>query len=152
MERDNPRRIAVGEGPYRLDLGCGNNCLPGHIGADYHDYGQAIVWDLEEGIPLPDGTVEAIHSSHFFEHIREDRLSQVWREIVRVCQHEADVTIIVPHANEYEAYYATHVSFWTEQKMKGLAHGTECNSDRIMLLRTERRGIELVGYFKVLKS
>ena len=55
MERYVVKRIVFDSLPLKVGLGCGQNCRPGYIGADFHDYGQGIVWNLEEGIPLPEG-------------------------------------------------------------------------------------------------
>lgn len=103
----------------RVDLGCGPACLPGYVGLDREDYGQAYVRDLAQGLPWSDGTVSVVHCAHVLEHLPPGEA--VWwalAEIWRVCHDGAEVTIRVPHADTPEAAWPAHASRWTEDSLR----------------------------------
>jgi predicted SAM-dependent methyltransferase len=56
-------------GPVRLHLGCGWARKDGWVNVDLFATSADIAWDLRHGIPLPDGTVEAIFHEHMLEHL-----------------------------------------------------------------------------------
>jgi hypothetical protein len=65
--------------PRALDLGSGPCPAPGFTGVDLcagEVSGSVVVWDLTDGSPWPfdDESVEALHCSHFIEHIPRDRV------------------------------------------------------------------------------
>lgn len=82
--------------PRRLDLGCGANKRAGFTGIDILPLpGVDIVRDVDRhGLPFSDGTIAAVHSAHFLEHVRD--LVFVMNEIHRVCTDGAIVTLVVP--------------------------------------------------------
>lgn len=123
--------------PVRLDLGCGKNKIDNFVGMDELDFGQEIVWDATEGIPLPNDSVEALHSSHFFEHIRWEDVQTVLDDIVRVCKNGSRLTIIVPHSETKEAHYLCHRSLWNER----VAEGIVADHPNLSLESTGRNGI-----------
>jgi hypothetical protein len=52
------RRLPILTFPIKLDLGCGEFPKEGFTRLDINDFGQEIMWDATEGLPLPDNTVE----------------------------------------------------------------------------------------------
>lgn len=54
-----------------LDIGCGENKMPGTVGMDYREMpGVDIVWDVTKfPWPLPTGSIRAAMSNHLIEHI-----------------------------------------------------------------------------------
>lgn len=54
-----------------LDIGCGENKMPGMVGMDYRDLeGVDIVWDATKfPWPLPDESVRVAVANHLIEHI-----------------------------------------------------------------------------------
>ena len=85
----------------KLDLGCGDSCPPGYIGIDIDTHHpvtkrptNAVIHDLNEGIPYDDGIVEAIRACHILEHIKEPVC--LLKEIYRVACDGAIVDIEVP--------------------------------------------------------
>ncbi len=99
--------------PVVLELGCGPNKTPGRIGIDRIDLpGVDIVADIDEGLGfLPDGSVDAIYSESFFEHV--SNLEALVREVARVLKPDGYNWLFVPHfSNPY--YYSdyTHKSFF----------------------------------------
>jgi predicted SAM-dependent methyltransferase len=111
------RRITIGT---KIDLGCGSAKKEGFIGIDKIDFGQEILWDVANGIPLPDKSVDEIYSAQFLEHLTEPQLNIVIWDIVRIAKEGAKILIIVPNAEYPEAFDIAHSSFWTEQKALGL--------------------------------
>ena len=96
----------------KIDLGCGKAVLPGYIGIDIQDHGQDIVWDVRNGIPLPDRSVTHLHSCHFIEHLTNEEACTVFREMLRVCVAGGKVSLRCPHAKSIEARYLSHFSQW----------------------------------------
>jgi hypothetical protein len=82
--------------PPRIDIGCGTAKRDGFAGIDVLPLpGVDILRDVDRyGLPFSDGTIAAVHSSHFLEHVRD--LVFVMNEIHRVCVDGAVVTLVVP--------------------------------------------------------
>jgi len=99
QERHATFEVVKGAGaahPRRLDLGCGPNKRAGFTGIDILSLpGVDLVRDVDRhGLPFSDGTIAAVHSAHFLEHVRD--LVFVMNEIHRVCADGAIVTLVVP--------------------------------------------------------
>lgn len=121
-----------------LNLGCGDQ--KHGVGIDILDAGQEIVWDLRKGIPLPDRSVKEFHTSHFLEHLTREDLYPLFDEIRRVAIPGAKMTIIVPHSDSDERDFLGHLSYWDEQRLRGIVLGLH---GAIELVSTSRRGLEL---------
>ena len=79
-----------------IDLGCGASKREGFLGIDRFPLpGVDLVADLNEGIPLPDDSVDFVYASHSLEHL--ESTDQVFNELYRVCKHGAIVTILAPY-------------------------------------------------------
>jgi len=98
----------------RLDLGCGLTKPSGFIGIDCFKHEKVdIVHDLNEGIPYPDSSVDAVRAFDFLEHL-PDRIN-IMNEIWRVLKPGGSVEIMVPSTDGRGAFQdPTHVSFWNE--------------------------------------
>lgn len=99
--------------PIVLELGCGPDKQAGRIGIDRLDLpGVDIVANIEDGLGfLPDASVDAIHSSSFFEHVPD--LAKLMAEVVRVLKPGGVHSMFVPHfSNPF--YYSdyTHNRFF----------------------------------------
>jgi predicted SAM-dependent methyltransferase len=142
-------------GPINIDLGCGNTpaTKKDYIGFDIIDFGQDIVWDIADGIPLPDNSVDLIYSSHFVEHVPAEHINTLIREMIRVCKHGATVKIACPHSDTIEAYYLCHVSLWDERRVKGILADIRYQyPGHFKLMNTERAGIEFRFTMTVVKN
>jgi len=108
----------------KLDLGCGPVQYGEYIGIDERDFGQPIVWDLTQGIPLPDQSVdEIITFFHFLEHVPQDKIVDLWQEMYRVLIPKGKITIRVPHADDTRyAFIPAHRSQWTEKSIECLCN------------------------------
>jgi len=85
----------------RLNLGCGNHKRPGWVNVDWSSVCQpdALV-DLESfPWPWPDGSIEEVLFNHVLEHLGAAPAVYIgiMKELWRVCQTGATVTIAVPH-------------------------------------------------------
>ena len=141
------RKLIPIELPCKLDIGCGHGKITGFVGMDHLDFGQEIVWDINNGIPLPDNSVSALHASHFMEHLENKELTNFFSEVIRVCPTGTKVTLIVPHADTIEAHYLCHYSLWDESKIAGIIK----DSPNLELESTERDGIHFTMNIKVKK-
>ena len=106
--------------PIKVDLGAGQYPTPGFVRLDFDPVGTDIVWDITNGIPLPDGSVSELYTSHFLEHLIPTDLHMVLQEIWRVCAPDAMVTIKLPHGDTPAGRLPCHYSYWTESAMQAI--------------------------------
>ena len=152
------RKIGIkSQQDYKLDLGCGKNKKEDCIGIDDDNYGQEIIWDITEGIPFPDNSIIYINMGNFIEHITEEDIPWLFVDILRICKSGAIVDITTPHSDSIEAYRMGHVSYWNENRMKGITQSFDSNFTIVEMYRQVFKGREnapkneLVVKFKVVK-
>lgn len=98
----------------QLDLGCGQEQRKptGYIGIDINpDFQPDIVWDLSNGIPFADRSVERVRAHDFIEHLEDGIfiMKEIWRVLVPCGR--AD--IVVPSTDGAGAFQdLRHKSFW----------------------------------------
>lgn len=83
----------------KLNLGCGQNRLPGFVNVDKHG-APDVRQDLEAfPWPWPDSAVDEVVLNHVLEHLgaQADIFMGILRELYRVCRPEAIVRVNVPH-------------------------------------------------------
>ena len=92
--------------PIRLDIGCGKNKKPGHIGVDTIKFdGVDLLLDAgKEKWPYEDGAVTEIHASHFLEHLEAYERIHFVNECYRVLIPKGKVTLVTPHWASQRAY------------------------------------------------
>ncbi len=103
--------------PINLDCGCANQKKEGYIGIDNVDSGQEILWDLRDGIPLPDESVKDINVCHFLEHLTNKESKEFIAEAQRVLVIGGTLSARQPHVKHPTAYYPDHESFWNEERV-----------------------------------
>jgi len=94
-----------------LELGCGNRKHnPDSIGIDALDYDCVdLVGDVFEVLgALPDGTVDEVYSSHFFEHVSD--VPRLLNELARVLKAGGRLAITVPHFSN--PYFYSDITHW----------------------------------------
>jgi len=87
------------DGKIRLDVGCGKTCRKGYIGLDKDETLKVdIVHDLENApIPIEEGVVDEIYTSHTLEHLSGLGYMHVMNEFWRILKVGGEVKIIVPY-------------------------------------------------------
>jgi predicted SAM-dependent methyltransferase len=91
--------------PIRLEVGAGRGGRPGWLTLDKN--GQCdLFWDLRRGIPFPDGSLEALYSSHFLEHLSYDEIRAFLSESLRALRDGGTISLCVPNARLYLEAYA----------------------------------------------
>jgi hypothetical protein len=119
--------------PIKLDVGAGAYPKEGFVRLDFDPCNGAtdIVWDIAAcGIPLPNGSVSELYSSHFIEHLTPVDAHFVLQECWRVCADGATVTIKVPHSDTTEARLPCHYSFWNEAAMEAIGQWLQLPDDQ----------------------
>ena len=140
-------KVKIESAELKLDIGCGNFKKEGYIGFDKLDFGQEIVWDINNGIPVPDDSVIRINSTHFIEHLNSAEVYLFIKELVRVCKKDAEIYIRCPVDTHISSLYLCHHSLWNEQKFKAVADDEE----KLELISTESSESEVWVTFKVIK-
>ena len=97
-----------------LELGCGNKKKkPSAIGIDALDYPNVdIVGDIYEVLArFPAGSVDAVSSSHFVEHVPD--VQKLLSELARITKSNGKVEFVAPHfSNPYFYSDPTHRQFF----------------------------------------
>jgi predicted SAM-dependent methyltransferase len=96
-----------------LEIGAGD--VKGKNGWTSMDINKAcdLVWDLRNGIPFPDASIQKIYSSHLFEHLYYKDIESLLGECKRVLIPGGLFLICVPNARLYiEAYLNKDEKFW----------------------------------------
>ena len=101
-----------------LDVGCGNNKIPGAVGIDMSPECKAdIICDLESfPWPIEDNSFNLIYCRHILEHLTD--VVKTVEEIYRISKPQAKIIIEVPHFSHPDAFrdpthkhYFTHCTF-----------------------------------------
>jgi ubiquinone/menaquinone biosynthesis C-methylase UbiE len=97
-----------------LDIGCGDNKIPGAIGLDKRACkGVNVISDFEEGLPFKTGSIETVFLRHVIEHV--DNLIDFMEDLYRVCQKDAKVNVEAPYYSSRGAFRdPTHRHFISE--------------------------------------
>lgn len=96
---------ALSRRPLVLELGCGGSKrLPDSVGVDLLEVrGVDVVGDAMDVLrSLPDGSVRAIHSEHFLEHLSD--AEGLVREAARVLEPGGEFRAVVPHFSNPHFY------------------------------------------------
>lgn len=109
--------------PLKLNVGCGNiqqqqerDKKHGYIGIDICDFGQDIIWDIEEGLPFPDNSCSHIYCSHVVEHVQD--MMNLMNEFWRCLRKDGELHIVCPSKNHEHAYIVTHIRQLDETTFK----------------------------------
>lgn len=85
----------------KLNMGCGQNKVPGYVNIDkFKECSPDLQMDLEvTPWNLPDNSVEEVLFNHCLEHLgaTSDVFFGIVKELYRVCIHNAKIQINVPH-------------------------------------------------------
>jgi hypothetical protein len=84
----------------KLNLGCGHNKLNGYVNIDSDTtFEPDLCFDLiKSNWPIEDSVVDEVIAEHILEHLEgTEGYLTFWKELYRVCQHNAIIKIEVPH-------------------------------------------------------
>src|SRR5947208_6224209 len=96
------RRKLISQRGGRVNIGCGDHPTQGWINLEVISHPGVYFWDCRSGLPFSDGTVAAIYSEHFFEHLDlETEARPFLRECLRCLQSGGVLRIVVPDAGAY---------------------------------------------------
>lgn len=90
-------RTPAAAGPVRLNIGSGGVAIPGYIGIDRKDGGEAYPLAYNDGRPVPDESVDEVYASHVLEHFPFAHAVNVLREWARVLKPGGVMKIAVPN-------------------------------------------------------
>lgn len=82
--------------------------LSDFIGMDIRDRGQEIIWDLLDGIPVPDLSCKYLWVSHILEHVGADEIEDIMDEFWRVLQVRGTLEIRSPDISSSTSLNPTH--------------------------------------------
>ena len=125
----------------RIDVGCGYSKLKGYVGIDIRDCGQQIIWDVRDGLPFPDESLDAVFSCHFLEHLTDTESVAFLKEVSRVLKVGGITGHRLPHLEDETAFLFNHKSFWCKLRIENVAKAT--GLERFQVVRNEIVGPEL---------
>lgn len=89
--------------PFRLDVACGSNKMPGFFGVDIGGKDVDVTWDLEKfPWPFPDNSVDEIVCNHYIEHTKD--LIAFMNELHRIMVPGGTALIRAPYYNSMRAW------------------------------------------------
>ena len=89
----------MGDGPIRLNLGCGHKLLPGYINCDMQGNYSGVKPDVEcdlRALPFPDGHADEVMAIHVFEHFYVWEAEAVLAEWTRVLRPGGTIVLEMP--------------------------------------------------------
>lgn len=99
------RDLRGGSGPLWIDLGGGARAGHGNWVTLDMTPECDLYWDLRDGIPFEDGSVQRLYTSHLLEHLSFEEGQALLREALRVLEPGGTLSVCVPNARLYlEAY------------------------------------------------
>jgi len=117
----------------KLEIGGGTIPAPDHVNLDPNHGEGEFRRRIQDGIPVPDGSLESARCSHLMEHIpagqeRIDVMNEVWRALRPGGTFEVIVPLVVPGRWEHLAD-PTHVSFWVYESFLYFTGDYRANAD-----------------------
>jgi len=102
------RELIVVDRPVKLELGSARKGKDSWTTVDLVA-GCDICWDLTKGLPFPEGTIDAIYSSHFLEHIKYRDLIVLLEQCRQVLRPDGLFSACVPDAGVFLSAYFSGV-------------------------------------------
>ena len=100
--------------PLKVNVACGHEPFEGWINLDLNPETRAdILWDVTEGLPVPDNSCAYIYSEHFLEHIPVQEGVRFFAECRRSLEPGGVVRIGMPCVQEVARQY--YEDTWAQQ-------------------------------------
>ena len=100
--------------PLKVNVGCGNEPFQGWINLDLSSDTRAdILWDVTDGLPVPENSCAFIYSEHFLEHIPVQEGVRFLTDCRRSLQPGGVVRIGMPCVQEVARQY--YENTWAQQ-------------------------------------
>lgn len=100
-------------GHTRLHLACGPHLLDGWANIDLLGSRQVNAWNLNDGLPVPDHSIEYIFCEHFIEHITRPQAVRLLRECRRVLRTGGVIRLSTPDLRKVvNEYLAANTGEW----------------------------------------
>ena len=93
------------QGHTRLHLGCGNHLLDGWANLDFGVADGVIRCDLTKPLPVAPGSIDAIFTEHFVEHITRPEAQRLFADCHRVLKRGGVIRISTPNLGALVAQY-----------------------------------------------
>jgi predicted SAM-dependent methyltransferase len=104
----------IDEAPTRVQIGGGSHHIDGFYNIDVAPPAD-LLWDIREGIPLHDNSVDVLFSEHFLEHIDYPHSAKLYaREAHRILTPGGQVITGVPDAAYFLNHYPADITQATE--------------------------------------
>jgi predicted SAM-dependent methyltransferase len=92
----------------RVNVGCGGRPTNGWVNLDLLADPRIEYWDCRKGLPFRDGSVAAIYTEHFLEHLEYRDEARKFLQNCRTCLSDTGVLrIVVPDAARYLKLFAS---------------------------------------------
>lgn len=105
------QKLITNQDIIKLEIGAGEKRInKGWTTLDMRSTKSDIDWDLRMGVPFPDNTVQAIYSSHVFEHFSYQHIRKLLKECYRVLKPEGTFSIVVPNSGFYVSAYLNNTN------------------------------------------
>lgn len=89
-----------------LNVGCGDNLVPGFINLDWEwRPGIHLCWDVRRPIPLPDRSLDGIFSEHCLEHVGHEECAAALRDFARLLRPGGTLRLLLPDGGLYLDLY-----------------------------------------------
>jgi SAM-dependent methyltransferase len=113
----------------RLNLACGNKKLLGFVNIDVNPRcNPDVVYDVLNGIPYRNNSVDEIVCDNFIEHIPVPKLIPFIEDMWRVCRNGAVITILTAHGGSWQVYHdPTHVRGFSCRSFDYFVEGNKMN-------------------------
>jgi SAM-dependent methyltransferase len=89
-----------------LNLGCGERFHPEWVNLDLHPTDTSVRgWDLQEGLPFPDGSFDVVYHSHVLEHFPKAEGLRFLKQCYRVLRPNGIIRVAVPDLEQIARLY-----------------------------------------------
>ena len=89
------------QGVIRLNIGCGSRFHNSWLNIDqYGDNSQIFSWNILDGQPFPDESIDVVYSAHVLEHFDRVGANLFLNEIYRILKPSGILRIVVPNLEE----------------------------------------------------